>query len=212
VALSGGSTPKALYALLASPEYREQIDWPQVHLFWGDERCVPADHAESNFRMTREALLSKINLPERNIHRMAGEKDPAAAAIEYENQLGAFFASTKNAIPRFDLVLLGLGEDGHTASLFPGTAALGQAERLVATAYVEKLHAHRLTLTLPVLNAAAQVTFLIAGQSKAAIVNEILGSDRSAENYPAAQVKPIDGRLTWLITADAAALLPKDSA
>jgi 6-phosphogluconolactonase len=208
VALSGGSTPKALYSLLASPEYREKIDWPRVHLFWGDERCVPPDHAESNFRMTLEALLSKINLPERNIHRMAGEKDPAAAAIDYENQLRAFFASTKNAIPRFDLILLGLGEDGHTASLFPGSAALAQAERLVATAYVEKLHAHRLTLTLPVLNAAAQVTFLITGQGKAAIVKELLGSDRSTGNYPAAHVKPVEGRLTWLITADAAALLP----
>ena len=123
VALSGGSTPKALYSLLASPEYREKIDWPWVHLFWGDERCVPPEHAESNFRMTREALLSKINLPERNIHRMAGEKDPAVAAIDYENQLRTFFASTKSACPALRFGSTRFGEDGHTASLFPGSTA-----------------------------------------------------------------------------------------
>ncbi len=202
VALSGGSTPKILYALLATPEYRERIGWARVHLFWGDERCVPPDHAESNFRMTREALLSKIEIPPGNIHRIAGEQDPAAAAAEYERQLRDFF-QTRAAAPRFDLILLGLGEDGHTASLFPGSTALQETSRWVATSYVERLRAHRLTLTLPVINAAAQVAFLISGESKKSIVREMAGSDSASANYPAAQVRPKNGRLVWFITADA---------
>jgi 6-phosphogluconolactonase len=204
VALSGGSTPKALYSLLASPEYKTRLDWDRVHLFWGDERCVSPDHQDSNYRMVREALLGKIDLPDGNIHRMAGERDPAAAAIDYENELRAFFQSMGNATPRFDLILLGIGEDGHTASLFPGSTALNEQERLVATTYVERLKGHRLTLTLPVINAAAQVTFLVAGQSKATIIKEILGKGPFRGNYPAAHVAPSSGRLAWLVTADAA--------
>ena len=207
-ALSGGSTPKALYTLLASPEYRDRVDWSGIHVFWGDERCVPPDHPESNFRMTREALLDRISIPEENIHRMPGEIEPGQAAADYEAELQKFFILAAGELPRFDLIFLGLGEDGHTASLFPGSAALDDQDRRVATAYVDKLQAHRLTLTLPVINAAAQVTFLVAGQNKAVIVNELLGSDGTATNYPAAQVKPLDGRSTWLIAADAAALLP----
>jgi 6-phosphogluconolactonase len=206
VALSGGSTPKALYSLLASREYQSRIDWVQVHLFWGDERCVPPDHPESNYRMVHESLLSKINLPAGNIHRMAGEKDPATAAADYERELRVFFESTRSAAPRFDLIWLGLGEDSHTASLFPGSAALNERQQWVATAYVERLKAHRLTLTLPVINAAAQVTFLVSGQSKSAVVKEILGKDSASTNYPAAQVVPADGRVTWFVTADAAAI------
>jgi len=208
VALSGGSTPKALYSLLASPAYIDRIDWSRTHLFWGDERCVPPDHPESNFRMVREALLSKIQIPGQNIHRMAGEKKPNEAAADYESELRNFFALGPGHLPRFDLILLGLGEDGHTASLFPGSAALDEGKHLVATTYVEKLKAHRLTLTLPVINAAAQVTFLVAGQSKSAVVKEILGSDSHLCSYPATKVNPTDGWLTWLITADAAASLP----
>jgi 6-phosphogluconolactonase len=208
VALSGGSTPRALYLLLGSADYRERIDWRRVHLFWGDERCVPPDHAESNYRMVQEALLPRVSIPPENIHRMAGEKEPRVAANEYEEELRRFFALAPGQVPRFDLILLGLGEDGHTASLFPGGEALNQNERLVATAYVERLRAHRLTLTLPVINAAAQVTFLIAGQSKRAIVNEILRSDADSFKYPAARVSPSDGQLTWLITADAMGNLP----
>jgi 6-phosphogluconolactonase len=203
VALSGGSTPKILYSLLATPEFRKRIEWNHVHLFWGDERCVPPDHAESNFRMVREALLSKIDLAPENIHRMSGEKDPATAAVEYEHQLRNFFLG-KTAAPRFDLVLLGLGEDGHTASLFPGSTALKETERWVATSYVERLHAHRLTLTLPVINAAAQVSFLVAGESKSAIVEALLGNDSHPPEYPADQVRPMTGKLTWFVTQDAA--------
>ena len=208
VALSGGSTPRALYSLLGSADYRERVDWRCVHLFWGDERCVPPDHAESNYRMVQEALLSRISISPANIHRMAGEKEPRVAANEYEEELRSFFALAPGQIPRFDLILLGLGEDGHTASLFPGGAAVKENERPVATAYVERLKAHRLTLTLPVINAAAQVTFLIAGQSKRSIVDAILRSDSDSFNYPAARVSPSDGQLTWLITVDAMENLP----
>lgn len=204
VALSGGSTPKTLYSLLASPEYRGRVDWLRVHLFWGDERCVPPDHPESNYRMVREALLGKIEIPPKNIHRMKGEISPEEAAASYEVELAQFFHLDPGALPRFDLVLLGLGEDGHTASLFPGSAALQETTRLVTTAYVERLHAHRLTLTLPVLNAAAQVSFLISGASKTTKVQEILGAGAAQVDYPAARIAPADGRLTWFITQDAA--------
>ena len=204
VALSGGSTPKALYALLASPDYRDRVDWSRTHLFWGDERCVPPDHAESNFRMVNEALLSKIQIPGKNIHRLAGEKKPNQAAADYEGELRDFFALAPGQLPRFDLILLGLGEDGHTASLFPGSSALTEQEHLVATTYVEKLKAHRLTLTLPVINNAAQVSFLVAGASKAAIVGNLLGANSQSFDYPAGRIHPSNGQLTWFITRDAA--------
>lgn len=202
VALSGGSTPRAVYALLASPEFRERIDWPRVHLFWGDERCVPPGHPDSNFRMVREALLAKIEIPLENIHRMIGEREPAEAAAAYEEELKKFFGAEH--VPRFDLIFLGLGEDGHTASLFPGTAALDDTEHWVAAIYVERLQSYRLTLTLPVINAARQATFLVSGASKARIVREILASDSALQNYPVAKVRPVDGQLTWLIDGDAA--------
>jgi len=175
-----------------------------VHLFWGDERCVPPDHPESNYRMVREALLRKIEFPPQNIHRMAGEKDPDTAAAEYEQELRNFFQTTAPA-PAFDLVLLGLGEDGHTASLFPGSTTLKETTRWVATAYVERLHAHRLSLTLPVINAAAQVSFLVAGEGKSPIVKALLGKDSNPARYPAGQVRPVTGELTWFLTQDAAA-------
>lgn len=205
VALSGGSTPRRLYALLATPEYRERIPWPRVHLFWGDERCVPPDHPESNYRMIQESLLSKIAIPERNVHRMAGEKEPQIAAAEYEAELKSFFQLCDGGLPRFDLILLGLGEDGHTASLFPGSEALKDTKHLVAAVYVGKLKSHRLTLTLPVLNQAAQIMFLVAGASKAAILKEVLNGDPISSSWPAAKVRPVSGQLTWMVTGDAAA-------
>jgi len=208
VALSGGSTPRALYELLGSAGYRDRVDWPRVRLFWGDERCVPPDHPESNFRMVQETLLAKVRMPPENIHRMMGEKAPAEAAAAYEQELREFFALQPGQMPRFDLILLGLGEDGHTASLFPGTSALDETERWVIAVYVEKLQSHRLTLTLPVINAASQVTFLVSGASKARIVSEILASDSAPLDYPAAKVRPVDGRLAWIIDRDAAWNLP----
>jgi 6-phosphogluconolactonase len=202
VALSGGSTPKALYSLLATDEFKKQLAWRHIHLFFGDERCVAPDQAESNYRMVKESLLSRIDIPSENVHRMAGEKAPALAAAEYEAQLRSHFSIGDNALPRFDLILLGLGEDGHTASLFPGSSALHETERLVATTYVEKLHAHRLTLTFPVINNGAQISFLVAGASKAVIVKEILTTEKL--EYPAARIAPGNGQLTWFVTQDAA--------
>ncbi len=204
VALSGGSTPRALYSLLAAPEYTDEIFWPGVHLFWGDERCVPPDHADSNYRMVRESLLSKIQIPGTNVHRMAGEKEPRVAAAEYEEKLKDFFQLTPGVFPRFDLILLGMGEEGHTASLFPGSDALKEMKRLVVATYIEKLNAHRLTLTLPVLNDGAAVLFLITGAGKAPVVREILKDGSDPPRFPAAQIQPTHGQLTWLMTEDAA--------
>lgn len=204
VALSGGSTPRALYALLATPEFKRQAPWSEVHLFWGDERCVPPDHADSNYRMAREFLLANIEIPGRNVHRLAGEKEPAAAAAEYEGELKNFFRLAPGAFPRFDLILLGLGEDGHTASLFPGTDALKEAQHLVVANYVAKLNTHRLTVTFPVLNHGAAVIFLVAGAIKAPVVKEILNDGGAAARFPAARVQASDGRLVWLLTEDAA--------
>jgi 6-phosphogluconolactonase len=210
VALSGGLTPRGLYELLASDSYKERIPWSKVHFFWGDERCVAPDHPDSNYRMAREALLARISIPVENIHRMAGEKEPAAAARDYENELKKFFHLADGALPRFDLILLGLGEEGHTASLFPGSAALAESKRMVAAHYVEKLKAHRLTLTLPVLNHGAEVVFLVAGSNKAEIVKEVLAGGGVPPELPAARVRPFNGHLAWMVTRDAAALLGEE--
>ena len=204
IALSGGSTPRHLYSLLASPGYTERLSWPAVRLFWGDERCVPPDHADSNFCMAHEALLSKIDIPRENIYRMAGELEPKAAAAAYELQLKNSFGRENGEMPRFDLILLGIGDDGHTASLFPGSDVLAETGRLVAAPYVEKLKTHRLTLTLPVLNHANEVCFLVSGSAKAAVLREILSG---SADLPAAKVQPVSGRATWFITEDAAAEL-----
>lgn len=209
VALSGGSTPAALYSLLAA-EFRDRIDWPRVHLFWGDERCVAPDHPDSNFRMTQEALLRKIRIPPENVHRMNGEISPASAAREYEAELRRFFGLREDGWPRFDLIYLGLGEDGHTASLFPGSGAVEESKRFVAAVYVESLKSYRLTITVPVINAAAQVTFLASGKSKAKIVRKILADHVTAAKYPAAKVRPATGRLTWMLDAEAAKDLPPE--
>jgi 6-phosphogluconolactonase len=204
VALSGGSTPRALYSLLSSPSYNERIPWARIQLYWGDERCVPPHHADSNFLMVQETLLANITIPRENFHRMAGELLPRAAAADYEDQLKKLFRLPPGALPRFDLVLLGLGADGHTASLFPGNAALDDREHLVVATYVEKLQAHRLTLTLPVINQAAEILFLVSGKDKSAVVKQIVGEQPDAAGLPAAKVQPESGRLTWLITQDAA--------
>ena len=202
VALSGGSTPKVLYSLLATTEFSSRLDWGKIHLFFGDERCVAPDHAESNYRMVDEALLAKIVIPSANVHRMAGEIAPEAGAADYAAQIAGFFHLQGTQQPRFDLVFLGLGEDGHTASLFPHSSALNEMNRWVATTYVERLKAHRLTLTFPAINGAAQITFLITGQSKAAVVQEILAGRNSTA--PAARIEAKAGKLTWLISEDAA--------
>lgn len=205
VAFSGGSTPKHLYSLLASADYQNRIRWNNVELFWGDERCVPPDHPESNFRMAQEALLSRIQISAENIHRMRGEGQPQAAAAEYEKELQRFFGLNSGGLPRFDLILLGIGEDGHTASLFPDSDALNDTEHLVLAPFVEKLNSYRLTLSLPVLINAANVWFLVAGPSKADAVQQAFSS---SSDLPAAKVQPVNGKLTWFITRDAAPRIP----
>ncbi len=200
--LSGGSTPRAVYELLADREFRGQIEWPRLHLFWGDERCVPPASAESNYRMAREALLEAVPLPAENIHRIYGELPPARAAIAYEDELRAVFGTEHGAIPRPDLVLLGLGEDGHTASLFPGTAALEEDRRLAVDVYVDRLSSSRVTLTFPVLNNARTVLFLVTGASKAAALAAVLRNP--ASGLPASRVVPHNGDLLWYVDHDAA--------
>ncbi len=204
VALSGGSTPKQLYSLLASEEpWRSGLPWSRMHFFWSDERHVPPDHPDSNYGMVEAALFSRVAIPPANIHRIQGEEsDPARAAEEYENDLKAFF---QDQLPRFDLVLLGLGSDGHTASLFPGSNGLREHERLVIANWIEEMDTWRLTLTFPVFNNSARIIFLVSGQEKAEIVSEVLEGPRA--KYPAQNVTPADGKLNWLIDREAAARL-----
>jgi 6-phosphogluconolactonase len=205
--LAGGSTPKKLYEMLASPYFRNRVPWSKTQVFWGDERCVPPDHADSNFKMANDALISKVPIPANNIHRIPAEMEsPREAAKAYEQSIKSFFGTSTF---HFDLVLLGMGEDGHTASLFPGTAALSERMHAVAANYVERLSSNRITLTLPALNSATRVMFLCVGQSKAAIVREIFRDDRPADRYPAQLVQP-QMELTWLLDESAASKLPND--
>ncbi len=172
-------------------------------MFWGDERCVPPDHPESNYGMAKAALLDKVGLGEGHAIRILGEMTPAQeAARDYERKLRLFFRDEE--LPRFDLILLGLGEDGHTASLFPGTAALAERERWVVANHVERLNADRITLTLPAINAAHRVLFLVSGESKAAVVREIFRDDVSNDRFPAQLVRPGSGEVAWLLDAAAA--------
>jgi 6-phosphogluconolactonase len=203
VALSGGNTPRGVYSLLA--EEHKELPWDKVHIFFGDERHVPPNDPDSNFRMASESLLTKVPIPEKNIHRILAELDAISAAQNYEAQLREFFHLATSEWPRFDLVLLGLGDDGHTASLFPGTAALNEDSRTVAANWVEKLQTFRISLTFPVLNHAAEVIFLVSGASKAEIVNNVLRPGE--KKYPSQGVQPENGRLLWLVDQDAARLL-----
>lgn len=202
VALSGGSTPEMLYRLLAALPFRDDIDWTQVHLFFGDERAVPPDHADSNYRMAETALFAPLALPSANIHRMPADlPDLDTAARQYEAELRTHFAlSAPEALPRFDLILLGMGPDGHTASLFPGKPALQEQARLVVgTEPGLKPFVPRLTLTFPVLDAAANVLFLVAGADKATTLHRVLYGPADPENLPSQSVVPKDGTLVWLV-------------
>lgn len=202
VALAGGSTPRAMLTRLAQSPRREQVDWGRVHVFWGDERCVPPDTDASNYRMAADALLAHVAIPANNIHRLRGEERPALAALAYEEDLRAFFRTPD--WPTFDLVLLGLGENGHTASLFPGGHALCADRRWSVAQYVEIIGMWRLTLTPPVINHAAQVTFLVSGASKAHIVYAVTRGPYAPEVLPAQLVQPPTGHLLWLLDKVAA--------
>ncbi len=204
VALAGGSTPQRAYELLADA-HRDDVDWDGVHVFFGDERGVPPDHEDSNYRMANEALLSRV--PVGSVHRMRGELPPPEAAADYERELRGFFGGP----PVFDLVLLGIGEDGHTASLFPRTPALDVTDKLAAANPVEKLGTTRITLTAPAINAAREVAFLVAGEEKAQPLKEILEGDADPHDYPAKLIRPAAGEPTWMADTAAAALLRSES-
>ena len=212
VALSGGSTPGNLYRLLAGEPYHAQIPWAEVHLFWGDERCVPQGDSGSNYYLAQETLISRVSVPPGNVHRVHGELGPEKAARAYEQELQNFFCAPPcgphgGLHARFDLVVLGLGEDGHTASLFPDSPVLAETERLVAAANAvyQDRPAQRVTLTLPAINSARQILFLVTGSAKASVVQSIIKG--TGERLPAQRIQPATGQLTWLFDAEAALLI-----
>jgi 6-phosphogluconolactonase len=205
LALSGGNTPKAAFRALADHADEAGLDWERVRVFWGDERCVPPNDPESNYRMARETLLDRLPVSDDHIFRMACEADPEQGARNYEATLRVQFGAT--SLPRFDLILLGLGPDGHTASLFPGTAALDARGRWVLANYVEKMEAWRMTLSLEVINAAAVVAFVVEGEGKADILRRVLNDPLSDPPLPAQMIRPSDGEVHWFIDDKAAAKL-----
>ena len=208
VALAGGSTPKRLYQLLAdrTQEFRNQMPWTQTHFFWTDERHVGPDHPESNYRMANDAMLSAVETSNANVHRVLAEKPSAQdAANDYSMQLIDFFQLGPGELPLFDFVLLGMGTDGHTASIFPESQALKETQELVSAPWVEKFDGYRITMTLPVLNNADAVVFLVSGEEKAEVLNEVLHG--SPGRFPAQAVNPTKGSLTWLVDKAAASKL-----
>jgi 6-phosphogluconolactonase len=210
IAISGGSTPKAVFELLADPNqpWRSRMPWECLDLYWVDERCVPPDHPDSNYRMTREVLLDHVPLSPSQIHRIEGELEPEMAADRYESELRNSFRLEGAERPRFDLVALGMGSDGHTASLFPYTTALHEMNRLVACNRVPQLDSWRITLTWPVIDHASSVFFLVAGADKAEILKEVLAGPRDQERLPSQLIWPASGILTLFLDKAAAALLP----
>jgi 6-phosphogluconolactonase len=209
VALSGGSTPRALYALLAAPPYREPVDWARTHIFWGDERPVPPDHPDSNYGMARALLLGPLGLPPERVHRIRAEgPDPSAAAVAYQAEIAAALGAPADASPpALDLALLGLGADGHTASLFPGSPALEERRRWMVVQFVPALRQDRFTLTPPMLNRAREVIVLVSGGDKAAALAAVLEGPEEPERWPAQLIRPGSGRLLWIVDRAAAARL-----
>ncbi len=206
IALSGGSTPKTLFALLAT-EYAQQIDWKNTYIFWSDERCVPSDDADSNYRMARETLLDHVALPTANVYRIKGELPPPEAAAQYEETLRAYF---NDQLPRLDMILLGMGDDGHTASLFPATEALAEHLRWVIPNHViTAKQTWRITFAIPVINNAANVMFLVAGSRKAARLKQVIQGAYTLNDLPSSSqlVKPTNGNLIWAVDQAAASLL-----
>lgn len=206
IALSGGSTPKALHELLAKAPYAEQIPWAQLHVFWGDERYVPIDDEQSNAGMAYDTLLGHVYTPENQIHVWKTELKPEEAAAEYDRVLHDYFGETG---PTFDLVLLGMGDDGHTLSLFPGTEVVHEKKAWTAAYFLTKQDMYRLTLTAPIVNRAKCVLFLVAGPKKAAPLKEVLEGDYNPDVYPSQEIKPTDGELIWLVDEKAAADLSR---
>lgn len=208
IALSGGSTPKKIYKLLVSEPYRSQVEWTLVEVFWGDERCVPPDNAESNFRMAQEELLSKLPIPASQIHRMPAEQaDHEAASQAYAVEIQRTFGT--DGVPSFDLIQLGMGPEGHTASLFPHQAALHEQRRLVMPVTTPKPPPERLTFTPPLLNAARHVLFMVTGAEKADAVRAVLEGEYQPDEYPAQVVRPTHGEVTWMLDTGAAGKLSR---
>ena len=208
LALAGGSTPKGLYSRLAAPPFQSQLDWTKVRFFWGDERHVPPDHTDSNYRMAREALLSRLPVSMAQVHRVPSElPDAQTAADQYEAELRKQFGVSAPDVPRFDFILLGMGPDGHTASLFPGTPSVHATRRLVAAPWVEELQTSRITFTPALLNHARQVTFLICGQAKAEALHAVLEGPFQPDALPAQIIRPQTGTLTWFVDQEAAGAL-----
>jgi 6-phosphogluconolactonase len=201
--LSGGSTPRNLYLILGSERFREHVKWDDVYIFWGDERCVPPDNEESNYKMAHDTLLSHLDIPGKNIFRIKTELPHTETAKEYEESLREFFP--KRDLPIFDIVLLGLGEDGHTASLFPESQALNESEKWVTDNYVQSQDKWRITMTLPVINNARNIAFLAAGKNKAVPVKEVVVKKNSS--MPASLIAPVRGNLTWFLDKDAASMI-----
>jgi 6-phosphogluconolactonase len=214
IAISGGSTPKAAFALLADPAepWRGRMPWSKLDLWWVDERCVPPDDPDSNYRMTREAMLNHVPLKPEQIHRMEGELEPEAAAARYESELRNSFRLEGAGLPRFDLIQLGMGPDGHTASLFPHTQALHEQRRLAVANHVQNKDAWRVTLTWPVINRGSQVFFLIGGADKAQILKEVFAGPRDPDRLPSQLIRPAGGILTLLLDRAASSLLPAPDA
>ncbi len=207
VALSGGSTPRRLHEILASKSFQKKIEWASVHIFWGDERCVPPDDPRSNFRMARETLLDYVPLPAENIHRMHGEKPPAKAAEAYQNELRAFFGEETPAI---DLILLGMGDNAHTASLFPHTSILNESTRWVADVYVAEVEMFRISLTASFINQARDVVFSVSGANKASALQTVLTGAYNPQEYPAQLIRPQSAHPIWLVDKAASQKLSHD--
>jgi 6-phosphogluconolactonase len=209
--LSGGGTPRGLYALLAEHPYRSQVDWNKTEFFWGDERAVPPDHPASNFRMAREAMLDKLGVPPARVHRIEAERpDLDAAAHDYELQIEEVLGRVPGVgrrPPHFNLFLLGMGEDGHTASLFPNTPYLFEKQRWVAAQDVPKPPSPRVTMTPPLINAAHYIMFLVSGPSKADVLAQVLQGPRDPVRYPAQLIRPLTGEVTWFVDRDASSKL-----
>ena len=210
IAISGGSTPKSMFGLLADPAgpFLKQVPWDKIDLYWVDERCVPPDNIESNYRMTREAMLSKVPLPAGRVHRMEGELEPEVAAARYESIIRNSFRLEGAETPTFDLILLGMGDDGHTASLFPHTDALNEMGHIVVPNHVPQKDAWRITLTWPVINQGREVAFLIEGEEKTQVLHDVLLGPYQPDTYPSQLIRPASGRLTLLLDTAAAAKLP----
>lgn len=204
VALSGGKTPRHMYKYLVKPEWRDRVPWEKVHIFWGDERCIGLDDLENNAYNTFRQFLEKVPIDPEHIHRIQSGKPPPAAAQLYEAALRAYFGSR---LPAFDLIFLGLGENGHTASLFPGSPILKDAQHWVAAVYVDELQMYRISFTTEIINQARNVVYLVSGQSKASILRQVIEGKLEPEQLPAQLIKPVNGELYWLVDEDAASLL-----